>query len=53
MGIQLCLNLFPVLLIMGVMTVVVCLESPFEKGIHLVHYPSFVDYLVAREWVCL
>ena len=24
-----------------------------EKEIHLVHYPSFADYLVAHKWVCL
>ena len=52
-GILLCLNWFPVLLMRGIMTVVVCLESPVEKGIHLVHYPWFVHCLVARKWVCL
>ena len=35
------------------MTVVICLEAPVEKGIHPVHYPLCVDYLVAHEWVCL
>ena len=37
----------------GIMIVAVCLASPVEKGIHLVHYPLFADYLATHKWVSL
>ena len=28
-------------------------NAPVDKETHLVDYPSFADYLVTCEWVCL
>ena len=43
----------PKLLMMGIMTVVICLESLVEKRFHPVQLLWFVDYLMAHELVYL